>query len=256
MKEAYMKDNNLTEDDLINIDKDEVSDGIMRLINAHIDQEEQNEDDNQSKDYLSDKEKEILNQEEKVASNFDAAAVNQHVPKDKLKYQEDIKRSREKEKVKQEANNNEIFLDGTLSINHLRQINLIQTLLGQAIHSTKLNPNRINSELFEYRVETQGDTQYKKIYYKQENMVVAEIEVSKNDDSKNMEAWHVNEAFISHMINVANQNYIKGANNSSDDMKAQAKIVDELFEIDREGNIKQKFIELFKEDSQEVKTNV
>ncbi|MCI2910935.1 TraM recognition domain-containing protein [Staphylococcus hominis] len=256
MKEAYMKDNNLTEDDLINIDKDEVSDGIMRLINAHIDQEEQNEDDNQSKDYLSDKEKEILNQEEKVASNFDAAAVNQHVPKDKLKYQEDIKRSREKEKVKQEANNNEIFLDGTLSINHLRQINLIQTLLGQAIHSTKLNPNRINSELFEYRVETQGDTQYKKIYYKQENMVVAEIEVSKNDDSKNMEAWHVNEAFISHMINVANQNYIKVANNSSDDMKAQAKIVDELFEIDREGNIKQKFIELFKEDSQEVKTNV
>ncbi|PNN29579.1 hypothetical protein AL503_002025 [Staphylococcus haemolyticus] len=49
MKKAYMKDNNLTEDDLINIDKDEVSDGIMRLINAHIDQEEQNEEDNQSK---------------------------------------------------------------------------------------------------------------------------------------------------------------------------------------------------------------
>lgn len=40
MKMAYMKDNNLSEHDLINIDSDEISDGIMRLVNAHIDQEE------------------------------------------------------------------------------------------------------------------------------------------------------------------------------------------------------------------------
>lgn len=39
-------------------------------------------------------------------------------------------------------------------------------------------------------------------------------------------------------------------------MKAQASMVDELFEIDREGFIKQRFIELFKEDSQGLKANV
>lgn len=56
MKLAYMEDNNLTEEDLINIDSDEVSDGIMRLVNAHIDQEE-NEQEIATQEYLSNKEK-------------------------------------------------------------------------------------------------------------------------------------------------------------------------------------------------------
>ena len=51
---------------------------------------------------------------------------------------------------------------------------------------------------------------------------------------------------------MATQNHIKVTNNNTDEMQAQAKMVDALFEIDKEGFIKQRFIELFKQDSEEV----
>ncbi|MCE3438495.1 hypothetical protein LCC46_13620, partial [Staphylococcus aureus] len=37
MRQAYMEEHGLTEEDLINIDADEISDGVMRIVNAHID---------------------------------------------------------------------------------------------------------------------------------------------------------------------------------------------------------------------------
>jgi hypothetical protein len=82
------------------------------------------------------------------------------------------------------------------------------------------------------------------------------FEINSNGATNNVEAWHVTESFINSIINTASQSHIQVANNSTDEMKAQASMVDELFEIDREGFIKQRFIELFKEDSQGLKANV
>ncbi|MDU4493574.1 MAG: hypothetical protein E7I84_12490, partial [Staphylococcus warneri] len=93
---------------------------------------------------------------------------------------------------------------------------------------------------------------YKKIYYKNDNIVAAEIDVNTQSDENNVEAWHVSQAFINSIISMATQNHIKVTNNNTDEMQAQAKMVDALFEIDKEGFIKQRFIELFKQDSEEV----
>lgn len=251
MKLAYMEDHHLSEEDLINIDSDEVSDGIMRLVNAHIDQED-NEKEIAEQEHLSYKEKERLKQAEEKLNKFDVTAINHQVSSDNLKYQDEIQKSKQKEEVKQKANDQKLFLDGNLSINHLRQTGLIQTLLGQAIYSAKPNANRINSDLFEYRVEKDNDVQYKKIYYKNDNIVAAEIEVNTQSDANNVEAWHVSQAFINSIISMATQNHIKVTNNNTEEMQAQVKMVDGLFEIDKEGFIKQRFIELFKQDSEEV----
>lgn len=252
MKMAYMKDNNLSEDDLINIDSDEISDGIMRLVNAHIDQEEhQAEVDKQ--EYLSKKEKEILQQEEKVLGGFDVTAVTNQVPKDKLKYQENINQSKQQEEQKYKANDQKLYLEGNLSLNHLRQTGLIQTLLGQAIYTANLNENKINSEQFKYGVENNNGVQYKKLYYKAEDIVAAEIEIDSNANN-NIEAWHVNEAFVNTMINIATNKHIQVAKDPTNDLKAQATMVDNLFEIDSEGYIKQEFIRLFQQDSKGVES--
>lgn len=253
MKLAYMEDNNLTEEDLINIDSDEVSDGIMRLVNAHIDQEE-NEQEIATQEYLSNKEKERLKQAEEKVEKFDISAVSHQVSKEQRKYQDEIQQSKNKEEMKHQANEQKLFLDGNLSINHLRHTGLIQTLLGQAIYTADLNPHRVNTDLFEYRVEKDEEIQRKKVYYKPDNIVAAEFEINSNGATNNVEAWHVTESFINSIINTASQSHIQVANNSTDEMKAQASMVDELFEIDREGFIKQRFIELFKEDSQGVES--
>ncbi|HFO1542025.1 TPA: TraM recognition domain-containing protein [Staphylococcus aureus] len=252
MKAAYMEDNDLSEDDLINIDSDEVSDGIMRLVNAHIDQEEQKAEV-EKQEYLSKKEKEILKQEENTVGKLDIAAATHQVPKDKLKYQENINQSKQKEEQKHKANDQKLYLEGNLSLNHLRQTGLIQTLLGQAIYTANLNENKINSEQFKYSVENSNGVQYKKLYYKAENIVAAEIEIDSNA-SNNIEAWHVNEAFVNIMIKTATDKHIKVTSNPSDDLKAQATMVDNLFEIDSEGFIKQEFIRLFQQDSKGVES--
>lgn len=44
----------------------------------------------------------------------------------------------------------------------MRHTGLIQTLLGQAIYTADLNPHRVNTDLFEYRVEKDEEIQRKR----------------------------------------------------------------------------------------------
>lgn len=251
MRQAYMEEHGLTEEDLINIDADEISDGVMRLVNAHIDQQEaEKEFSLNEQNHITDKEKQRLENEEK-ANNFDISASNVYVEDHQRKYKEDIKKARQEAEKVQENNNALLFVSGHLSINHLKQIGLIQTLLGQAIYKSKINKNKINEKLFEYCIENKGQSQYKVIYYKPENIVVAEIEVDKNTTSnKAIEAWHVTDAFVRLMINTAKQNHIKVSSDKNEEIQGNVKMVDNLFEIDANGFIKEKFIELFNEEKE------
>lgn len=58
------------------------------------------------------------------------------------------------------------------------------------------------------------------------------------------------------MINIATNKHIQVAKDPTNDLKAQATMVDNLFEIDSEGYIKQEFIRLFQQDSKGLKANV
>lgn len=256
MKKAYMEDNLLTEDDLINIDSDEISDGVMRLVNAHIDQKEEAESFKASEqNHITEKERARLEKEAK-ADDFDISASNLYVNDNERKYKEDIQKAKQEAEVKEEANKAKLFVDGHLSINHLKQIGNIQTLLGQAIYKSNINQNKVNEELFEYRVENNENTQYKKLYYKPNNIVAAEIEIDLKDKNKGeIEAWHVSYDFVRLMIDKASQNHIQVTTNNKDEVQGNVKSVDDLFDIDNNGLIKENFIELFVKDVQEVRDN-
>lgn len=256
MKQAYMEDNQLTEDDLINIDSDEIADGIMRMVNAHIDQEESEDKESINQEHMTDKErqriKELLGDEK-----YDIAAIQNQVDEDKRIHQETIKESRAEAEIKYKSNNELIFLNGTLSLNHLRQTGNIQRLLGQSIYEAKINPNKINSDLFKYYVENENGTQYKKIYHTASNIVAAEFDInSDNQSTNNVEAWHVSETFLEHIVSTATKKHINTSDNPLEEIKANAHVVDELFEMDNKGFVKQRFIDLFNEEAQEAEDNV
>ncbi|HGO2647833.1 TPA: hypothetical protein ACK0SA_002612 [Staphylococcus aureus] len=52
------------------------------------------------------------------------------------------------------------------------------------------------------------------------------------------------------MINTAKQMHIKVSSDKNEEMQTNAKMVDDLFEIDANGFIKEKFIELFNEEKE------
>ncbi|MDQ7134567.1 TraM recognition domain-containing protein [Staphylococcus aureus] len=256
MKQAYMEDNQLTEDDLINIDSDEISDGIMRLVNAHIDQEESEDRESIDKTHMTDIERQRM-ESLLGAKKYDIAAIQNQVDEDKRIHQDTIKESKAEAEVKHKSNNELIFLNENLSLNHLRQTGNIQRLLGQSIYEAKINKNKINSNAFKYFVENEEGAQYKKIYHTASDIVVAEFDInSENQSTDNIEAWHVNEAYINHIISMASKKHINVSDNPLEEIKANAHIVDELFEIDNNGFVKKRFIDLFNEESQEDEKNV
>ncbi|EHT3670503.1 TraM recognition domain-containing protein [Staphylococcus pseudintermedius] len=256
MKQAYMEDNQLTEDDLINIDSDEIADGIMRMVNAHIDQEELEDKESINQEHMTDKERQRI-KELLGDKKYDIAAIQNQVDEDKRIHQETIKESRAEAEVKHKSNNELIFLNGTLSLNHLRQTGNIQRLLGQSIYEAKINPNKINSDLFKYYVENENGTQYKKIYHIASNIVAAEFDINPdNQSTNNVEAWHVSETFLEHIVSTATKKHINTSDNPLEEVKANAHVVDELFEMDNNGFVKQRFIDLFNEEAQEAEDNV
>jgi hypothetical protein len=59
-----------------------------------------------------------LKQAEEKVEKFDISAVSHQVSKDQRKYQDEIQQSKNKEEMKHQANEQKLFLDGNLSINH------------------------------------------------------------------------------------------------------------------------------------------
>lgn len=241
----YMEKNNLTEDDLINKDKDEMSESIMRMVNLEIDIANTGKIKEEDLSHVNDQEKEILTDEEKV-DKFDISSSEYQVDESEHIYQGEIQEARETEQKKHDEENSLVYLDQNVSLSHLKQTGLIQTLLGQALYESKLNPNKINTNIYDFELE--GNM--KRIYFKDSDILVAEYEINIDDDGEQASAWHVTTEFIDAVIKRASKGRVKFSENASEDL-VNVTTVDELFEFDNNNIVKQKFIDLFKAEEGE-----
>lgn len=238
-RKVYMHQHDLTEEDLINIERDEISDSIMRLVNAQLDMELEDEN-SVDQSYLNDSERKMM-KDNKMIGDFDISDITNEVSEEDKIHQETLQQAKSEESKKQESNEALIFVDNTLSLNHLKQTGLIQTLLGKAIYLSKINQNKINSDYFNFKVEDN----IKRIYTK-EGMLVAEIEIS-TQSTDTVEAWHVSQEFVMNILNIANGKRIH-VSNENNELASSVESVDKLFDIDINGVVKKKFIELFKKE--------
>lgn len=243
--QRYMEKYELSEDDLINKDKDEMSESIMRMVNLEIDIANKGEISEKDLTHVNDNEKEIVTDEEKVDS-FDVSSSEYQVEESEKLYQNEIKEARELEQKKHDEENRLVYLDGNLSLVHLKQTGVIQTLLGQALYESKLNANKINNNLYSFELE--GNM--KRIYFKGSNVLVAEYEINMDAADQQSSAWHVTTDFVETVVKRATKGRLKLSEDAADDL-FNVTTVDELFEFDINDLVKQKFIDLFKAEEGE-----
>lgn len=257
MIENYKEENKLTDEDLINRDVDEVSESIMRLINYQVDQLSQQEEENDSKentnkeDHLSNQDKSILSKQQKALDNFDLSSPIAEVSKKEQQYQTDINQAKQEQEKIARKEDETIFVDNTLSINHLKQSNMVQSALGKALDDAKLTNSKMNQE--QYQMTSKNGV--KRISHIKTNTVIAELKID-IDNTQDFESnWLVTEEFIRLAIETAQQKHINTQNNDVDQEKENQEhnkeLVNYLFKIDKNDVIKHNFIEYFNKEVNE-----
>ena len=245
MKNTYLKKHNLTEEDLINIDKDEIADSVMRMVNTQIDvsQNESKKEDVQDSNYMSDKEKEML--DESKYKDFDLAAMSEDIKDEDKMYQSEKNKAFQEHKQQYDADNKKLFVDQTLSMENLRQTGQITNLLGKALLDAKINENTINDDL--YRYKTEGN--FKRIYFN-DGTLIAEYEFDINSRSSDA-VWYIKPEFFDRILTVAKKAHIEVSNPQAE-LSANVKEVNEYFDFDNRGVVKRNFIQLFEAEEEPV----
>lgn len=253
MFESYKEEHNLSDEDLINRDVDEVSESIMRLVNNKMTEmsgENTEESEENAIEQMTDAEKAILDKQE-VYENMDISAPTVEVDKEDRKYQKDINQAEEKQKAIMKQENAAIFVDKTLSLNHLKQASLIQTVLGQALDKAKITANKINKD--NYRLVNENGN--KKILHIQTDTIIAEFHFDLEEVGEQETAWFVTDEFIQLALNMANKGHVNLKNNEESqadiDNNHNASYVDQLFNIDNKGIVKSNFINMFEKEVSE-----
>src|SRR5699024_7795413 len=144
-----------------------------------------------------------------------------------------------------------IFVDNTLSINHLKQSNMVQSALGKALDDAKLTNSKMNQE--QYQMTSKNGV--KRISHIKTNTVIAELKID-IDNTQDFESnWLVTEEFIHLAIETAQQKHINTQNNDVDQEKENQEhnkeLVNYLFKIDKNDVIKHNFIEYFNKEVNE-----
>lgn len=253
MIESYKEQHNLSDEDLINRDVDEVSESIMRLINNQMTEMSSDSKENEGAnitEQMSDAEKAILDKQE-IYENMDISAPTVVVDKEDRKYQKDISKAEEKQKEIMKQENELIFVDNTLSLNHLKQASLVQTVLGQALDQAKITTNKVNKDIYSL-ISQNGN---KKILHIATDTIVAEFNFDLDEVGEQETAWFVTDEFIQLALNSASKEHVNLNNNESSqqdlDRSYNASNVDELFNFDNSGMVKNKFIDMFKKEVSE-----
>lgn len=108
---------------------DEVSRNIMRIVNGKIDQDNQVEanDDN-----LTDKDKEIRDEMSQFDEEHDLAASDINSESEK-QYSDNVERGEQTGQDKYEIENEKIFVNGTVSIEDMRERQWLKEIIGRAL---------------------------------------------------------------------------------------------------------------------------
>lgn len=262
-KEAYMKSQGFTEQDLLRRDVDVVSEGIMRIINAryYADLESQKLADAQNNtSYNGSQETNVENMTENMTDNERESIEGMSVQNivnmaDKLfeeakvdsknnMFTNEIVNAERKQHVISEAEKEPIYLNNTLSYLDIKQGSYIQSAMEAALN--KINPSDMMIDTKNYKMVLDGFT--KVIYDSSGRTQYMELSM----DDKQVVEWSVSDAWIERLRNTAKPkssdiNIIKTDVVNADIYKAFANDVDELFDIDIDGRIRLAFMDAFKE---------
>lgn len=250
MLEAYKKQHNLSDQDLIRRDVNTVSESIMRLINATLNEEKEIKETNENmseaeqldlfeeaeekNEALDDDERQILHDNEfNVNQVYKEVKDSKVQDKDKI-YQDDIKKSKEKSDREEQYKHQPIYLDNMVSFNDLRNNARIYELLEQSMddavkHEDDINENR------PYKLEYVNNTQV--IRHTRTKEVLFEYYRSDEENGAVNESWVTLDAFKRLVLNTAQQSSINVTNDASSHSQnvymLSVKDVNDLFNIDK-----------------------
>src|SRR5699024_8164268 len=124
-----------------------------------------------------------------------------------------------------------IFVDNTLSINHLKQSNMVQSALGKALDDAKLTNSKMNQE--QYQMTSKNGV--KRISH-----------IKTNTDIEELKRLAIETAQQKH-INTQNND----VNQEKENQEHNKELVNYLFKIDKNDVIKHNFIEYFNKEVNE-----
>src|SRR5699024_3514169 len=101
-----------------------------------------------------------------------------------------------------------IFVDNTLSINHLKQSNMVKSALGKALDEAKLTNSKMNQE--QYQMASKNGV--KRISHIKTNTVIAELKIDIDNTQDSESNWLVTEEYIRIKIETAQQKHINNHN--------------------------------------------
>jgi len=212
-REEYKASNNYSDSDLLKRDVDDVSRNIMNTINVQLSKlnnEEMNENN------LSEQEKTIRDKMD--TQDFDISESNFVADSDK-KFDKDINKGQQTGMDIQAMENTALFVDGTFSINDLKEREYIKDVLGRALYDNRMRLNNIENELYQF---TKDDSISKIIEVQSGNAIAT---YNTNDDTEGQNFWEVTDAFFDNIEN----NFELKADDVSETLKME---IDRYFDID------------------------
>lgn len=177
--EQYKEVNNLDDASLERMNKDTLSRTIMRIINDKMNEDKGEEQNNNN---LSDKDKEARTKMNELTSKFDISETD-HVSDNNKQYDSDIKEGQQAGEEKQSLEQEKLFVDGTISLEDLRQREWIKELLSEALKNNRKVISSINNGMYEH-VANQG---VKYIVHKASNEAIAQFNVNNTDET----TWYI-----------------------------------------------------------------
>lgn len=189
-REKYKASYNLSDTDLIKQDVDEVSRNIMRIVNGKIDQDNQVEanDDN-----LTDKDKEIRDEMSQFDEEHDLAASDINSESEK-QYSDNVERGEQTGQDKYEIENEKIFVNGTVSIEDMRERQWLKEIIGRALFENHQSVQKIQNELYQF-IASDG---VKRIIETESGSEIATYNAM--EDNQN-QSWQVTDNFFENIFN-------------------------------------------------------
>lgn len=250
MTKKFMEKHEVDEDDLDRMDEEEVSESIMRMISIKLSNDSEKE---QVKQYQTDSESEMLSDEVKY-ENYDVTNASHEIKKEDRMYQSSIKQARVVAVEKDKFENDKLFINKTISIRDLKQRSFVQEILGAAIFKAKLKPNKINSSMYSF----ESELGIKRIVENKTSCIIAEFNPELIAKGESEATWFVTDEFMDLISEKINKSDITTEDESiTFNKNIDIASVDQYFDIDNEGKVKDMFIELFEEEMKsEVTTDV
>lgn len=212
-REKYKELNNFNDSDLLKRDVDDVSRNIMRIINSKLDKDN---DESINDDNLS--EQEITIRDEMHAQDIDISESN-FVPDSEKKFDKDVNQGQQTGMDIQAMENTPLFVDGSFSLNDIKEREYIKEKLGKALYANRMRLKNIENGLYQYI----NENTVSKIIEVQSGNAIATY--NKDESTEGKDFWEVTDVFFEHIEN----NFTLRSDEVSESLKFE---VERYFDID------------------------